>query len=163
MRALPLILLAAAACNEGALNLCTVDRQVDAQVFRRDPVRDCGNFTRGDVNYTDEAMLSAQQCVLNAVVNKQTFRFVYDANATGGRADSGLRAAFVGLSGEEGLRITSLAGSNASDMASPYDFVSGQPCATLTATPSCKARIGVPCLTCMATEPSTGSIICRGS
>jgi hypothetical protein len=169
-----------AACAD-TINVCNVDQQVDS-VSAEMGVMDCGRFYRGDVNYTDGAMLAAQLCVLNAINNHASFRLVYDADPTTGPTVAGLRAGFVGTFGfttidqvdmsiPDGQSISavtvslrSYAGRGGGDMASKDDLVSIQPCQSIDATQSCKPRVGTPCLTC--TPPPAprdiATVQCRG-
>lgn len=180
LRAVMALSIFVVGCSE-TINVCNVDQQVDS-VSSEPGVMDCGRFYRGDVNYTDDAMLAAQLCVLNAINNHSSFRLVYDADPTSGATIAGLRAGFVGTFGQttldqidmsvpDGQSISALsvtlrsyAGRGGGDMASKDDLVSVQPCDKIDATQSCKPRIGTPCLTC--TPPPAprdiASVQCRG-
>ena len=177
--------IAAVACLatgcDSVINVCNVDQQVEAAVSSGEIV-DCGSFYRGGVNYTDDAMLAAQRCVLNAIASKSSFRLVYDADPTSGTIEPGLRAGWVGISSlvpiaeldlsadatfDAGvaqqvpvLTIRAYAGRGGGDMASKDDLVSVLACDSVDATQSCKPRVGTPCLTC--TTVALASVQCRG-
>ncbi len=159
MRALLLgALLACAACGERVATDCSIEQFVAA-----DPTsQSCGSFTRGTDNYTDEAMIAAQRCVLNAIVNQQAFQLVYDADdaATGGQTP-GLRVGILGTVQGGDLRLTLYSAYRAGGEASSSDDrVSSFACETIIATPGCKPVAGIPCLQCGSMNP--GQIVCRG-
>ncbi len=162
MRALAvvLVLAAAAGCSDDAsVFACTVDLQVLSSTGTATPT--CGTFTRGDVNYTDQAMLNAQLCVLNALQQKKSFSLLYDAATAGGALDTGVRAGWVGNATPNGtLLLRTLAGQGSGDASVRGSVVSTRSCDKIDATPSCRPRVGVPCLTCTGTDP--GAVACRG-
>ena len=147
-------------CGGKVINVCTVDQQVTNATAAS---INCGNFVRGSANYTDEAMLAAQRCVLNALTSKQAFFLVYDAESTTGKAEPTVRAAWIGTAGgvDGKLGLQAYAGRGGGDMASADDLVSAQVCDTIDAQQSCKPTVGLPCLTCTSTQIAT--IVCRGN
>jgi hypothetical protein len=153
-----LLVLLGGACGGNVTTDCTLDQytvgDLDAQ--------DCGDFTFGDENYTEAAMVAAQRCVLNAIVRGRAFRLVYDANnvSTGGPG-TGLRAGLVGSMVGGVMHLTYYAASTSgADMSVKGDVVSAQVCETVVATPDCKPVVGEPCLQCGEMLP--GTIACRG-
>jgi len=180
MRAAFALAILLGGCSE-TINVCNVDQQVDSASSGQGVI-DCGRFYRGDVNYTDDAMLAAQLCVLNAINGHTSFRLVYDADPVSGPTLAGLRGGFVGnfgfttidqldMSIPDGQSISALsislrsfAGRGGGDMASKDDLVSVQSCVSIDATQSCKPRVGTPCLTCtLPPAPlDVATVQCRG-
>jgi hypothetical protein len=158
-----LLVCALAGCGESVVNPCNVDLQIAAAIggLGGSP---CGAFSRGDPNYTDQAMLAAQLCVLNALMYTQSFHLAYDADSTDD-PNAAVRAGWVGTVDPMTGMVTlhAYAGRGGGDMASKHDLVSAQTCDMITATPSCTPRVGVPCLTCVtSTKTGPATVACRG-
>jgi hypothetical protein len=170
-------LAALGGCTDVVINVCNVDQQVDTATAGT-TVTDCGQFYRGSANYTDEAMVAAQLCVLNALAGKRGFRLVYDADPTKGPIEPGLRAGWVGIATQVPIesidasevdggpamitivQVRTYAGRGGGDMASKDDLVSVLPCDSVDAPQGCNPVVGTPCLTCTTVE--LGSVQCRG-
>lgn len=136
---------------------CSIDQLATADVSLVN-YADCGTFDRASPNYTDEAMLAAQLCVLNAVSRNQGFYLAYDASSDGSTTE--LRGGFSGVPNQAGtaVDIHAYAGKGTAG-ASSLKLVSSRKCVTLVASDLCAPAVGVPCLTC--TGDDTGSIVCR--
>jgi len=149
------------ACGDApsTLSTCYLDGLAAADVSGVGYV-DCGSFARGSELYTDAAMVSAQNCVLNAIRREQGFLLLYDANDSAGQAASGSRAGYTGAVRDGKLLLNTYAGQGDPATPTAMDFVTRRSCLSLEATPDCKPAVGVPCLQCVSTD--LGNIACRG-
>jgi hypothetical protein len=166
-----------AGCSDAALNTCTVDLQLQIDIGTG-TVTDCGTFDIGSDNYTDQAMLAAQGCVINAIAANQTFRLSYDAQTIDGILQPGHRAGWDGIGvlipdvppdfagtdmGPPTMTLRSYAGRGGGDMSSSDDLVSVQPCDHIAPTENCTPTVGVPCLSCIKSPTTAVSTVsCHG-
>jgi hypothetical protein len=147
--------LALAACGQPPTVDCQIDVYVKDDLAGDRPI-DCGHFKLGDSAYTDQAMASAQACVVGAQKDQQAFALVYDVPGA-----QHLQSAFTGAQAGAGLRLRAYAfvGDTEGGSRDRRPAVTVETCKLVATTAGCAPAVGKPCLDCQ--QPSQATSLCH--